>query len=558
MRWKPGFAVTIAILAVVAAATPASGHGAGDVQVLFDFGGGRSLWFSVHADEGLSAWNATVAAAGALGLALKVSGSGTSVFVEDIGDSGAVYPDWWHLLVYDGGWRMADAGVAAIAVGPGDAIAWFLTRDDPSWDFVSPWPGPGPEATPGDEDPAAAFRYQASGWGLARSGGPTGLGVDWAFDTGAFEITGTPAISHGVVYLPTWTGFLALTTSGVLVWRNDGVAGASSPALYGPHVLVGGRDGRLHALWRSNGTEAWNLTLQPGPVYSGITSSPRVGLGKIFLGTYNETGGNGTFFAIDAFTRAVAWSRSVSSVHFSTPALANGMLIVGLMGRFDSASLTYEGPFGLLALDAESGAEVWFYETAGSVASSPAATRSSVYATTKAGELLAVDLDGTLNWSQSIAPTIASPAFDGHRILVGDGLLMSAGFLRAFSLEGEPQWTLPLSGPVSASPTIAGDVAYAATNEEQGRVIAVNVSTGALLGSIVLDPPEYILSSPVVYGGALYVASDNGRLYRLGDAAVGGPDPLGSMTVLLGAAIGLAGVVAAAAFLVLRRSRRGP
>lgn len=559
MGWK--LVVPLAALVLVASAVAVEGHGDDGVAVLIDFGGGRFVWADVHPEDASNAWNATMVAAGALGLAVNFTLYGSEPFVNDIGDARPAYPDSWHFLLWDARWELADRGPASVNVNAGDAIAWFLTRDDPSWDYAAPWPGPSPEATPGDRYPVVGFRYGNEGLGAAPGEGPRDPVVDWKVDTGAFEISGTPAASHGIVYLPTWTSLLAVTDSGTVLWRNADVAGASSPALHGPLLYVGGRDGRLHALHRANGTVAWNVTLQADPDFSGITSSPRVAYGKIYIGAFNESGGDGGVFAFDLFTRERVWSRPVSSVHLSSPAIARGIVVVGLMGNFDPGSLDYNPPYGVLGLDAESGAERWFVLANGSVASSPAVAADVAYATSKAGELLAIGLDGNVLWTRPIAPTIASPAVAEGRVIVGDGLLGSNGSLRAFSTEGDLLWERPLTGPVSASPTVAGDLVYAATNEPAGRLVGVDLVNGTLEVDFVPQPPEYILSSPVVHGGALYLASDNGYLYRFEErvesvASSGFPDVVLAVSVAaVGGTIAVAGIVWWAA---RRGSSRGP
>src|SRR5207247_1098370 len=71
---------------------------------------------------------------------------------------------------------------------------------------------------------------------------------------------------------------------------------------------------------------------------------------------------------------------------------------------------------------------------------------------------------------------------------------------------------------VAASQHIAGDRVYAATNDGNGTVYSWRLSAlGSGEWALQPGPPDYLLSSPVVHEGALYIASDNGRLYRLAD-----------------------------------------
>ncbi len=536
------------------------------VSVMFDFGTGRILWEDVLMSFGQSAWNATAIAADWLGLALNVTWYGTDVFVQDIGAARPSYPDYWHFLRWNvSAWELSDVGASSASI-TGDAVfGWFLTRDDPSWDFNSPWPGPRPEATPDPAGryPVQMFRYDELGSGVAVGAGPADPIVAWSFNTTAFEITATPAIAHGVVYLNTWAGFFAVSeSSGALLWKNSRVAGASSPALYGGRIYVGGNDGRLHVLSELDGQELWNLTLQPNPQFSGITASPRIAYGHVYIGTFNETGGDGTFYAIDLFGHNVTWSRPVSSVHFSTAAVVNHTIYVGLIGRFRPADLTYGPPYGLLALDVDTGAERWFVPTNGSVASSPAVHGDTVYITTKAAELLAVGTDGRVRWNATLrTPSIASPAVTDGLVIAASGVLGTSGDLAGFTHSGTERWGADWpASPISASPTVAGSYVYLATNEAAGRVIARNATDIHGGWEQTLEPHEYLLSSPVVHDGILFIASDNGILYALRDTIRFGPGGdvfLFPTLVILLSVVAVVVAVAGAAY-VVRRRRRGP
>src|SRR2546422_8051408 len=141
------------------------------------------------------------------------------------------------------------------------------------------------------------------------------------------------------------------------------------------------------------------------------------------------------------------------------------------MGRFHPSDLTYAPPYGLLALDADWGAERWFGASTGSVASSPAFANDSVFFTTKAGEAFSVGTDGIVQWRHSEpVGSIASPAVSNGTVAIGWGVFGTDGGVQAFTFAGDVRWTASLIGtPGSASPTIAGD-----------RVVAVLIAVGSL------------------------------------------------------------------------------
>ena len=564
MRWIAA-AVLVAILATSAfGASVASGKGPFAVGVMVDFGTGRILWADLSMSEGASLWNATVNATARLGLDLNITWYGAKPFINDIGDARPSWPDYWHFLIWNvSRWDLAPLGPADIPATDGAVAGWFLSRDAP-WNFTNPWPGPRPEATPDalGRQPVEMFRYDLAGTGVAAGAGPFSPQITWTYDTGSYEITATPAFAHGTVYLSTWTGFVALDErTGALRWRNPEVAGASSPTLFDGRIYVGGKDGRLHVLSESDGAELWNRSLQPDAQFSGITASPRIAYGRVYVGTFNETGGDGSIVAIDLYSHDVVWSRPVSSVHLSSVAIADHVVYVGLMGRFQPSNLTYSPPYGLLALDADSGAERWFVATNGSVASSPAIANDSVFFTTKAGEAFSVGIDGLVRWRHSeLVGSIASPAVSNGAVAIGWGLFGTDGRVQTVTVSGDVRWTASLpGGPVSASPTIAGDQVYAATNDANGTLRAWRLSAlGSGEWAIQPVPSDYLLSSPVVHDGALYIASDNGRIYRIADVPSTTPSGIGTVSLIVASGIGAIAVALVVAVWTRRRSRRGP
>lgn len=121
------------------------------------------------------------------------------------------------------------------------------------------------------------------------------LRLRWSFYAGK-DISATPAVANGVVYFPSWNGYLyALNAfNGALIWEQNlskltGLSGTgivvnvtvsrSTPTIagdllivgiYGPAVVV--------AVSRSNGRLVWSTQLDPRP-RSQITKS-----GSVYMG----------------------------------------------------------------------------------------------------------------------------------------------------------------------------------------------------------------------------------------------------------------------------------
>src|SRR5438552_16477835 len=128
------------------------------------------------------------------------------------------------------------------------------------------------------------------------------------------------------------------------------------------------------------------------------------------------------------------------------------------MGHFHPSNLTYSPPYGLLDLDADSGAQRWFVATYGSVASSPALANDSVFFTMKAGEAFSVGIVGVVHWRHSeLVGSIASQAVSDGTLAIGWGGFGTDGAVQTFSLAGDVRWpTRPICTPASAAPALAG------------------------------------------------------------------------------------------------------
>lgn len=104
----------------------------------------------------------------------------------------------------------------------------------------------------------------------------------WKFFAGK-DITATPAVADGVVYFPSWNGYLYAVDAfnGALIWRQNlgaltGLNGTgivvnvtvsrSTPTVYGNLLLIGiYGPAVVIAVYRSNGRLVWTTQLDPRP-----------------------------------------------------------------------------------------------------------------------------------------------------------------------------------------------------------------------------------------------------------------------------------------------------
>lgn len=538
------------------------------LTVLFDLGDGTYDWANpvmVAKPSAVNAtWNATLAAAASAGVSIEWTWySCCGVYVTGLG--GRNPPAGTGLFVWNtttSAWDMASIGLSSLTVRENMTIALSNSAFD-SVTYATRAPVPRPD----DPYPATQFRYDLANDGAAPKWGPRSNQTLWDRGLPLEEIPATPAVGYGKVFVDTMDGFYALNSgNGTIAWTNLAIKGLSSPALVNGRVLVGGTDGRLHALNATNGAEVWNVTLVAHPVFSGITSSPKVAYDLAYVGTFNESGGPGEVVAVWISNGSVAWRHPTASVDFSSPAVYGGSVYVGIMGLYNTTTqVTWNPPFGVLALDAATGAQEWFFATNDSVAASPVVSPHLVVVPSKDGDLYALNRTrGTLDWKDALRAGVSSPALSGDTLVVAGGSFGGSGTVSGvFLYGGSVLWTFHPNGPVQASVTAAAGLAYVATNVPNGTVYALDVSTGAPVWSYT--PPntptstDYIFSSPVVADGMLFVAGDNGHVYAFFPASPTLPNSgfPGVSVVLWGAGTVIV-AVAVVVYIVRRRKPHGP
>src|SRR6266566_2776877 len=401
------------------------------ISILFDLGDGAYDWSPAFVPDPSAVnatWNATLAAAGQLGLDIRWTWYACcGVAVTDVGNrsppSGFVGLFRWNGT--QSRWEFASTGLSTLVLTDGDAIALYNAAFD-GVTFAGRYPVP----TPLNPYPAIQFRGDASNTGASKSKAPHTLRVLWDHDTGVSEIGSTPSVAYGKVFVNSRNGLFALNDStGGEVWRNPVVRGMSSPAVFDGGLIVGGSDGRVHWVNATSGAERWNVSLLTTPGFSGITSSPKQILDRVYIGTFNESSGSGEVVSFWASNGTIAWRHPTGSVHFSSPAIANGMVYVGVMGTYNrTTGITFDPPFGILAVSAADGSMKWFFPTNDSVAASPLIDGNLVISPSKNGNVYSVNATtGTEIWRANVGAGISSPAEHGGILFVGGGVFDEHG-----------------------------------------------------------------------------------------------------------------------------------
>ena len=142
------------------------------------------------------------------------------------------------------------------------------------------------------------------------------------FESGAY-IAGSAAVDGPTGYVGHYGNeVLAFTPGdGSIVWkyRDRNFPYFSSPALTPTHLLIGGRDKRLHCIDRAKGTAAW--TFQTGGL---VDSSPVICGDAVVFGSED-----GRLYCVGIADGKQRWAYEIGAAITASPAAADGRIIIG-------------------------------------------------------------------------------------------------------------------------------------------------------------------------------------------------------------------------------------
>ena len=257
----------------------------------------------------------------------------------------------------------------------------------------------------------------------------------------------------------------------------------ASPTITNGIVYIGTLDGNMYAISAATGAKVWTVATG-APIEE---SSAAVANGIVYIGSDAVSPGGGVY-AFNAATGATVWTAHLGQV-WSSPVVTNGIVYVGLVGD------------RLVALNAATGATVWTAFTTGIVEASPTIANGNVYVGSNDGTLYAFNAaTGATVWTKSVGTFGKSAAFAGGLIYV----VADDGAIHALNAAtGSPVWQQKIDTPNTSdasSPAIANGIVYVGTTE--GAFFAFNAATGTKVWSVDTDAGTD--SSPVVANGVVY------------------------------------------------------
>ena len=331
---------------------------------------------------------------------------------------------------------------------------------------------------------------------------------------------------------------------------NEDLRVAARPVVYGGRVFTYDPNGQVTAL-SLNGGRAWTVSVRPeGEDDNAAGGGIAADQGRIYVAT-----AYGQAHALDASSGQTLWTKKLRSPARSAPSAAGGKVffvsqtneVYALNQSDGEEAWSFEGipeTGGLLssaspavvgdtvvvpsisgevaAMSASKGEAKWVdvvsrsyrthaYSGLADVSASPVVADGVVYTTGISGRILAIRLSsGDRVWQQNIG-SVHTPIVSGNAVFMVD---LDDRAVALDRRKGTPLWSTQLpkgekkERKIWAGPVLAGGSLWFASNE--GRLISVNASNGAIVSNNKFGKPAYI--APVAASGRIFVLSGDGTL----------------------------------------------
>ena len=299
-------------------------------------------------------------------------------------------------------------------------------------------------------------------------------------------------------------------------WRvRFGDGATSTPVVFDRTVYFGSWDGNVFAADANTGEIRW----QSHVTSMMVRSTPLVTQDRVFAAAGHH------LVALDRTTGDVLWKRRLetnpSALIESSPKLVDGLLIIGVSSVEISLVKDYTFIGAVVAIDADSGNEVWRVETTGDRGGPcVGGAGAAVWSSTAIDETLGLAFIGTGQGYEEPASTCSCSllAIRYAREYAGERIAWVAQFTKDDVFAAWPP-TLALFGKdadVGASPNLfeAASRPLVGVGDKAGSYRAFDRSTGEMIWRADLDVGANaqiggVLTTAAVDGDTIYVASNH-------------------------------------------------
>lgn len=370
------------------------------------------------------------------------------------------------------------------------------------------------------------FHFDAQRSGNFEDEGPENANLVHSIFLGGF-IDGSPVVFDDSIYVFNSPGFSANEKLGLYnVSLDDGESiGWFVPGIYSMSTPAVAEDGLIvHAYNESSGEEVlgyyyfngslnWEVTIRNGEYlnYWNVISSP-------LILNQNER------IVVISYDGVLRCFGNDGIELWNTTGISEGPLrkcpspSASIDEDFVFFPINESGLYYLASVDKD-GIFQWKYPLEGEVTGTPVVGRNDgdVFVIVTTDKMLYRIEDGVEIWNTSFLGDFSSPALAGDSLFLGS----SAGkFYCLNTSDGKEVWNFTaIDNPmpwesIKSSPAYSNGVVYFGTNEAEGKIFALNSSTGEL--NWVYGVGQYIMSSPFVYKNKLVIGADDGNIYIIG------------------------------------------
>lgn len=224
--------------------------------------------------------------------------------------------------------------------------------------------------------------------------------------------------------------------------------------------------------------------------------SPIAGANWISFGhDYNHTG----FVKDDSDFVTNLWTFNFASPIFSSPAISGDNIYLSSSNG------------QLKSIDMEEGSEKWNIDLKSGTSASPIIYNKTLYIGSEE-HFTAIDIENNKTlWQHSSSPIRSAPYLYNNAVYVG----CDDGHLYAFNNEtGEKTFNVKLDGNLHSSPIVINNTAFIGSSN--GKLYAVDISSQNT--SWTYTTGDAICSSPAYGDGKIFIGSDDGNLYAINES----------------------------------------
>jgi len=324
---------------------------------------------------------------------------------------------------------------------------------------------------------------------------------------------------------------------GTLLWHypfsKSWNTAKSSAVVWDDLIVFPDRSQNLLALDRNSGSTRWSYE------NATFSATPTIENGVVFVGSGRPQSTplpwRYSFLALDANTGERIWMRRYSNPICGTALVVEKQVIFGSENGYlrslstQDGSLLWEHDLGisiqvapvyqeriyvglsnakLYCIDPQTGEQCWDISLSGSITRPIAHSSNELVVVTTDGEIVSLDCNGDIQWSQKISGRNPSaPTLYKNQIILGAGSPdnHTSGLYRLHRKTGEIIDWFQVEGWARGRPCIAEDTAFLGSTR---GLTAINLEQGTRIGSY--QPKWDMYSSPTVHQDCVYLITQDG------------------------------------------------